>query len=97
MAETIRTSTATLSVPPTRSNFRSSRKRSSFTWAPREISPTSSRNTVPPLATSNLPAFCRMAPVNEPFSWPKSSLSRSVSGIDAQLIASNGPFTRELL
>jgi len=34
----------------------------------RESSPNSSRKSVPPSATSNLPRFCATAPVNEPFS-----------------------------
>ena len=34
------------------------------------------------------------APVNAPFSWPNSSLSSSVSGIAAQLTATNGPVAR---
>ena len=34
------------------------------------------------------------APVNEPRSWPKSSLSSSVSGIAAQLMATNAPARR---
>ena len=36
------------------------------------------------------------APVNAPFSWPKISLSSSVSGIAAQLIATNGNVARGL-
>jgi hypothetical protein len=35
-----------------------------------------------------------IAPVNAPFSWPKSSLSSRLSGIAPQLIATNGPFLR---
>ncbi len=35
---------------------------------------------MPPLASSKRPTRRRSAPVNEPFSWPNSSLSRSVSG-----------------
>ena len=42
------------------------------------------------------PACAPSAPVNAPFSWPKSSLSSSVSGIAAQLIATNGPAARPL-
>ena len=36
------------------------------------------------------PARRSAAPVNAPFSWPKISLSSSVSGIAAQLMATNG-------
>ena len=34
--------------------------------------------------------------MNEPFSWPNSSLSISVSGSAAQLMATNGPCRRGL-
>ena len=44
------------------------------------ISPISSRNSVPPFACSKRPTRRRSAPVNAPFSWPKSSLSRSDLG-----------------
>ena len=37
-----------------------------------------------------------VAPVNAPFSWPNSSLSRISSGIAAQFSAKNGPFARSL-
>ncbi len=60
------------------------------------MSPTSSRNSVPPLATSNLPLRRAVAPVNEPFSWPNSSDSRSVSVRAAQETATNGPSARRL-
>ena len=36
------------------------------------------------------PFFVAIAPVKEPFSWPKSSLSRSVPTIDEQFMARNG-------
>ncbi len=36
------------------------------------------------------------ASVNEPFSWPKSSLSRSVSGMAAQLSVTSGRWARGL-
>ena len=48
------------------------------------MSPTSSRKIVPRSACSNLPICFSVAPVNEPFSWPKSSLSISSSGMAAQ-------------
>ncbi len=51
------------------------------------MSPISSRKSVPPSLCSNRPTRCVMAPVNAPFSWPKSSLSSNCSGIAAQLIA----------
>src|SRR6516162_4795808 len=53
------------------------------------MSPTSSRNSVPLSASSKRPVFWAMAPVNAPFSWPNSSLSRSPSGIAAQFSLTN--------
>ncbi len=55
------------------------------------MSPTSSRNIVPPWAISKRPRRWLTALVNAPFSWPNSSLSRSVSGMAAQLTAIIGP------
>ena len=43
--------------------------------------PISSRKSVPPLAASNLPARSARASVKAPLTWPKSSLSKSVSGM----------------
>ena len=51
---------------------------------------------MPRCAISNLPGLRATAPVNAPFSWPKSSVSSSVSGIAAQLIATNGASARGL-
>ena len=56
------------------------------------MSAISSRNSVPVCAVSNLPLRLATASVNEPFSWPNSSLSISVSGMAAQLTATKGPF-----
>ena len=55
------------------------------------ISAISSRNSVPPFATSILPIERSLAPVYAPRSCPNSSLSNSASGIAAQLIGTNGP------
>src|SRR6185437_15387195 len=49
---------------------------------------------VPPLATSKSPRLFWLAPVKAPFTYPKSSLSRSVSGNAPQLIETNGPEAR---
>ena len=49
---------------------------------------------MPPLAASNSPARACAAPVNAPFSLPKSSLSSSDSASAAQLMPMNGPFAR---
>ena len=49
---------------------------------------------MPPSACTNLPTWRRWAPVNEPFSWPKSSDSMSSSGMAAQLTRTNGSRAR---
>ena len=51
---------------------------------------------MPPSHCSNLPMCRLVAPVNAPCSWPNSSLSSSVSGIAAQLIARKGRWARAL-
>ena len=56
-----------------------------------DSSPISSRKIVPASASSNFPMRRPAAPVNAPRSCPKSSLSSSVSGIAAQLMATNAP------
>lgn len=45
---------------------------------------------MPLFASSNLPFFLEIAPVNAPFSWPKSSLSRMLSESAAQFTFING-------
>ncbi len=50
--------------------------RSSLTCASSGSSPTSSRNSVPPCASWNLPACFSVAPVKAPRSWPKQDRSR---------------------
>ena len=77
-------------MPPTRKKVRSSSTRSSFTCVAGAISPTSSSRIVPVSASSNRPSRRSVAPVNEPFSCPNSSLSSSVSGSAAQFTAMNG-------
>ena len=49
---------------------------------------------MPSWASSKQPWRRSSAPVNAPFSWPKISLSSSVSGIAAQLTATKGPRPR---
>ena len=68
VAAMIRTSTSIGSFPPTRWNLRSSSTRSRSSWSFGPMSPTSSRNSVPPWAASNLPFRRAMAPVKAPFS-----------------------------
>ena len=60
------------------------------------MSPTSSRNIVPPWAYSNLPTRSAEASVNAPRTWPKSSLSKMFSLKAAQFSATNGLFLRGL-
>jgi len=57
---------------------------------PGGTSPISSSRMVPPSACSNFPRRRVWAPVNAPFSWPKSSASSSGSGMATQLTISNG-------
>ena len=97
VAEMMRTSVFTVSFEPRRSNSFSWMTRSTLPCVNRLMSAISSRKIVPPFAPSNLPIRVRSAPVNDPFSWPKSSLSRSCSGSAAQLTRTNGPPARELL
>ncbi len=77
-------------VPPTRSNSLCCRTRRSFACMGGASSPISSRKRVPSSAASSFPFLRPTAPVNAPFSCPKSSLSRRVSGMAAQLMAMKG-------
>ncbi len=61
-----------------------------------DISPISSRNTVPPWACSKRPGLSRTAPVKLPRTWPKSSDSSSDSGTPAQLSVEHGACARWL-
>ncbi|MNN10810.1 hypothetical protein D3C81_1237440 [compost metagenome] len=81
-------------LPPRRSTTRSCSMRSSFTCTSRLMLSISSRNSVPPLANSNLPMRRFCAPVNAPGSWPNSSLSTTDSASAPALIATNGPSRR---
>ena len=85
VAAITRTSTSIVFCEPIRSTSPSCSTRSTFACVRRLMSPTSSRKIVPRCASSNLPICFSVAPVNEPFSWPNSSLSISSSGIAAQL------------
>ena len=62
---------------PTRLNVPSWMTRSSSACSGAGSSPTSSRKSVPPSASSNAPVAGADAPVNAPFSWPKNSLPDS--------------------
>jgi hypothetical protein len=58
------------------------------------MSPISSRKMLPPEAASKRPLRWRSAPVKAPFSWPKSSLSKSDSFKAAQFTFIKGPSRR---
>ncbi len=84
------------SALPTRSNTRSCSTRSSLTCIGRLMSPISSRNSVPPSASSKRPLRVATAPVKAPFSWPNSSLSSRSAGMAPQFTAMNGRLRRGL-
>src|SRR5207247_1247560 len=94
VAAITRTSTRSAFPDPTRDITPSSRARSTFACAARLMSPISSRNSVPPSASSNFPSRSANAPVKLPFMWPNSSLSISSPGIAAQFTSTNGPWAR---
>ena len=96
VAASTRTSTRTLAAPPTGSTTCSCSARSTLACVLRLMSPISSRKSVPPSASSNLPRRSSIAPVNAPLTCPKSSLSISSSGMAAQLTSTNGPPRRRL-
>ena len=83
-----------VSLPPTRSNSRSWIVRRSLIWTSIGRSPISSRNRVPPSASSNRPGRRCSAPVKLPFSWPNSSDSRMPGASAAQLTRTNGLSSR---
>ena len=96
IAATIRVSNSISSSPPTGRTVRSWIARRSLTCIPAGISPISSRKSVPPAAFRKTPGRDCRASVKAPLAWPNSSLSRSGSGMAAQLIAMNGPSARAL-
>jgi hypothetical protein len=71
--------------------------REQFAWVVRLMFPISSRNRLPPSATSNRPGLVTTAPVKAPFMWPKSSLSRRFSDRTAQSTGTKGRSLRRLL
>jgi hypothetical protein len=70
--------------------------RSSFTCSDIGNSPTSSRKSVPPFASSNSPGFSSTAPLKAPRTWPKSSLSMSSAGSAPQFTATKTRDPRSL-
>lgn len=96
VAASTRTSIGMLLREPRRTTSRSCNTRSNLTWIAIGKSPISSRNNVPPSASSNQPALALRAPVNAPFSWPNSSASTSDSENAPQFTATNGRLRRAL-
>ena len=96
VAASNRTSTRRVRWSPTRRISLSCSTRRSFAWSGSGSSPISSSSNVPPSACSNSPALSADAPVNAPRTWPNSSDSSRLSGIAAQLIATNGAAARGL-
>ena len=87
VAATMRVSTRRGWFSPTRRISPSWIARSSLACARGESSPTSSRNSVPPSASSNRPGRSDAAPVKDPRAWPNSSVSKRSSLSAAQLTA----------
>ena len=96
VAARMRTSVSCCWVDPTRMNVPVSSTRNSLTCRSSGISVISSRNRVPPSASSHKPARSRSAPVNAPRTCPKSSESINSDGIAPQLTATNAPEARLL-
>ena len=90
----MRTSVANVFAPPTRVMRPSWMARRILACVRGDMSPISSRKSVPPSACSHFPLRSSTAPVNEPFTCPKSSLSISSSGIAAPFTSTNGPAAR---
>ena len=78
-----------IEVAPSRDICRFSIAVSNLLCMGKERLPISSKNKVPPEATSMRPAFDFRASVNAPFSYPNSSLSKSVSGILPRSMVTN--------
>ena len=94
VAATTRTSTVTVSSPPTRVMRPSCNTRSRRTCAAFGRSATSSSSSVPRSERSNQPRLRAAAPVKLPFSWPNSSESTSSAGMAPQLTRVKGPSAR---
>ena len=75
----MRTSTRRVRDEPTGSNSPVSSTRNSLGWRLRGTFAISSRNSVPPSASSKRPTRSDFASVKAPLTWPKSSLSKTPS------------------
>ena len=87
VAATMRTSVFIIFCPPTRMYSPVSSTLSRRACVAMGSSPTSSRKIVPLFAMPKYPSLSPTAPVNEPFSCPKSSLSMVPSGMEPQFMA----------
>ncbi len=97
VAEMMRTSTFTGFAPADRLDLALLKRAQQLDLRrPAASSPTSSRNSVPPSASTNLPACFSVAPVKAPFSWPNKIDSTRFSGMAPQLTATNGLALRSL-
>ncbi len=85
MAETSRTSVCCVRDEPSRSNSPSSSTRSSFGCCDGGTLPTSSRNNVPPSASSKRPMRSLLASVYAPRTWPNISDSNTFSAMPPML------------
>ncbi len=94
VAATTRTSVVSTFSPPSLWYWPYSTTRSSFSCTRLDAVAISSRNKVPPSASSNRPARRSAAPVKAPRSCPNSSESSSSSDSAAQLTLMNGPSHR---
>ena len=94
VAAMMRTSVLIGERPPTVVYSPCCRTRSRRVCASIGMSPISSRNSVPPSASSKRPALRELAPVKAPFSWPNNSDSIRSRGIAAMLMATKGPVRR---
>ena len=90
VAATIRTSTRRTVSDPTGRTSPSCSTRSIFACRAAGMSPISSRNRVPPSASTKRPRLGAVAPENAPRVCPKSSLSSRLSGRAVQFTATNG-------
>ena len=79
VADRMRTSTRRVRDEPSRSNSPAASTRSSFACCDGGTLAISSRNSVPPSASSNRPTRSARASVKAPRTWPNSSLSNTVS------------------
>ena len=90
LAEMTRTSTEIGRLSPTRVKSPPCSARRTLAWVAIDMSPISSRKSVPRWACSNFPVRSDTAPVNDPLTCPKSSDSISSEGIAAQLTSTKG-------